>query len=114
MRLFQTYGGAALVTGSLMCWHGELADRTAEGLSTALALSVGGVALLLLAHAGTVATRRKALLFVSKEHDVRKGGRQSLTLECVAVRSGIVGNSVGHAWHDRVAGVEKHALRRLR
>lgn len=65
------YGGAALVSGSLAYWHGEgeLRDRTLEGLATTLALSVSGVTLLLLAHAGAVATRRKALLFVSKMHD---------------------------------------------
>lgn len=60
------YGGAALVTGSLVYWYGDLGDLTVEGLTAAAALGAGGVALLVLAHTGVVATRRKALLLVIK------------------------------------------------
>ncbi|XP_026318846.1 uncharacterized protein LOC113229465 isoform X2 [Hyposmocoma kahamanoa] len=60
--MLATYGGAALVTGSLIYWYGVLSERTSVGRPTALALGASGVALLLLAHAGVVAVRRKPLL----------------------------------------------------
>lgn len=58
------YGGAALVTGSLVYWYEDLADFAVEGFTAALTLAVGGVALLVLAHTGAVASRRRALLLV--------------------------------------------------
>lgn len=62
------YGGAALVTGSLVYWRGDLADLTQEGRTAAVALGAGGGALLLLAHAGAAAASRTALLLVCDVH----------------------------------------------
>lgn len=67
------------MTGSLIYWYGVLSERTLVGRPTALALGASGVALLLLAHAGVVAVRRKPLLLVSKVHFAWSDDKCALT-----------------------------------